>query len=141
LYHAAAAVLHARALTKPARRGTLSAMAETPTETLFEKIIAKKIPATILFEDDWYIVINDIQPQAPVHLLVIPKKPIPTLNDLTEADAELVGGMFLLARGVMKKLGHTDYRTVFNCGPRAQQSVFHIHLHVLAGRDFTWPPG
>ena len=110
-------------------------------ETLFSKIIAKQIPAKIQYEDDRYIVIHDIQPAAPVHLLVIPKKPIATLNDLTEGDAELVGGAFLIARKVMSELGYRDYRTVFNCGPGAQQSVFHIHLHVLAGRDFKWPPG
>lgn len=110
-------------------------------DSIFTKIIARQIPAEIVFEDDWYIVIKDIQPQAPVHLLVVPKKQIPTLNDLSEDDAELVGGMFLLASGVMKKLGHSDFRTVFNCGPGAQQSVFHLHLHVLAGRSFTWPPG
>ena len=110
-------------------------------ETIFSKIIAKQIPAKIVFEDDHYIVIEDIQPAAPVHLLVIPKKPIATLNDLTPEDAELVGGMFLLAGEIMRKKGHTDYRTVFNCGPGAQQSVFHIHLHVLAGRPFSWPPG
>jgi histidine triad (HIT) family protein len=110
-------------------------------ETLFTKIISKKIPAKIEYEDDRYIAIHDIQPAAPVHLLVIPKKPIPTLNDLTPGDAELVGGMFLVAKELMKKLGRTDYRTVFNCGAGAQQSVFHIHLHVLAGRAFTWPPG
>lgn len=110
-------------------------------ETIFSKIIAKKIPAQIEFEDDRFIVIRDIQPAAPVHVLVIPKKAIATLNDLTPADAELVGGMFLVARELMAKLGHTDYRTVFNCGAGAQQSVFHLHLHVLAGRAFTWPPG
>ena len=109
--------------------------------TLFSKIIAKEIPAKIAYEDENYIVIHDIDPQAPVHVLVIPKKQIPTLNDLTPGDAELVGGMFLVAAKVMKQLGHTDYRTVFNCGPGAQQSIFHIHLHVLAGRKFTWPPG
>ena len=110
-------------------------------ETIFAKIIAKKIPARIEHEDDRYIAIHDIQPTAPVHLLVIPKKPIPTLNDLTANDAELVGGMFLVAREQMHKLGRRDYRTVFNCGAGAQQSVFHLHLHVLAGRAFTWPPG
>ena len=110
-------------------------------ETIFSKIIAKEIPARIAFEDSQYIVIHDIQPAAPVHLLVIPKKPIPTLNDLSSADAELVGGMFLTAQKLMKELGHPDYRTVFNCGAGAQQSVFHLHLHVLAGRSFTWPPG
>jgi histidine triad (HIT) family protein len=110
-------------------------------ETIFSKIIAKKIPAKIVFEDDHYIAIEDVNPQAPVHMLVIPKKPVATLNDLTPEDAEMIGGMFLLAGGIMRKMGHTDYRTVFNCGPGAQQSVFHIHLHVLAGRPFTWPPG
>jgi len=110
-------------------------------ETIFSKIIAKQIPAKIVHEDDRYMAIHDIQPQAPVHLLVIPKKAIATLNDLTSEDAELVGGLFLLAGKLMKQLGHTDYRTVFNCGPGAQQSVFHLHLHVLAGRSFTWPPG
>lgn len=110
-------------------------------ETLFTRIISRQIPATIAFEDQRFIAIHDINPQAPVHLLVIPKKVIATLNDLTPADAELVGGMFLLARQLMHGLGHQDYRTVFNCGRGAQQSVFHIHLHVLAGRAFTWPPG
>ena len=109
--------------------------------TLFTQIIAREIPARIAYEDDKYIAIYDISPQAPVHFLVIPKKEIPTLNDLSAADAELVGGMFLIASKVMKSLGHSDFRTVFNCGPGAQQSVFHLHLHVLAGRAFTWPPG
>jgi len=110
-------------------------------ETLFSKIIARKIPAKIAFEDERYIVIHDIQPQAPVHVLVIPKKVIPTLNDLAAGDAELVGGMFLTAAKVMKQMGHSDFRTVFNCGAGAQQTVFHLHLHVLAGRPFSWPPG
>ncbi len=110
-------------------------------ETLFSKIIARKIPAKIAFEDDRYIVIHDIQPQAPVHLLIITKQVIGSLNDLKPEDSQLVGGMFLLAQGIIKKMGHRDYRTVFNCGPGAQQSVFHLHLHVLAGRPFNWPPG
>ena len=111
------------------------------SETIFSKIIAKQIPAKIAFEDEKYIVIHDVKPQAPVHVLVIPKRAIATLNDLEPGDAELVGGMFLVAKKVMKELGQRDYRTVFNCGAGAQQSVFHIHLHVLAGRPFTWPPG
>jgi histidine triad (HIT) family protein len=110
-------------------------------DTIFSKIIAKQIQAKIAHEDDKYIAIHDIQPQAPVHVLIITKKPIPTLNDLTPADAELVGGMFLLASKLMKSMGHSDFRTVFNCGPGAQQTVFHLHLHVLAGRGFNWPPG
>src|SRR3954447_10056618 len=100
------------------------------SETIFSKIIAKQTPAKIAYEDEQYIAIHDIQPAAPVHLLVIPKKAIPTLNDLTDADRPVVGGMFLIARKVMKELGHSDYRCVFNCGPGAQQSVFHLHLHV-----------
>jgi len=109
--------------------------------TLFEKIIARQIPAKIEYEDDNYIVIHDISPQAPVHVLVVPKKPIATLNDITPGDTELVGGMFIVASKVMCALGHSDYRATFNCGPGAQQTVFHLHLHCLAGRAFTWPPG
>ena len=110
-------------------------------DTIFAKIIRREIPAKIAYEDERYIAIHDIQPAAPVHILVIPKKPIATLNDLESGDAELVGGLFLLAKRIMGEMGHRDYRTVFNCGAGAQQSVFHLHLHVLAGRPFTWPPG
>jgi histidine triad (HIT) family protein len=110
-------------------------------ETIFAKIIARKIPAKIAFEDDRYIAIHDIQPQAPVHLLVITKKPIPSLNEVAATDAELLAGMFFIARQLMQERGYSDYRTVFNCGPGAQQTVMHLHLHVLAGRPFTWPPG
>jgi histidine triad (HIT) family protein len=110
-------------------------------ESLFTKIIARQIPAKIMHEDNRYIAIHDINPQAPVHLLIITKKQIPTLNDLQPGDESLVGGMFLLAQQLMKQLGHSDYRTVFNCGRGAQQTVFHLHLHVLAGRPFNWPPG
>jgi histidine triad (HIT) family protein len=109
--------------------------------TLFEKIISRKIPVQIVYEDEKYIAINDIKPAAPVHLLVITKKVIPRLSTLEAGDGELVGGMFLVAKKLMAERGQTDYRTVFNCGPGAQQSVFHLHLHVLAGREFTWPPG
>jgi histidine triad (HIT) family protein len=111
------------------------------SSTLFEKIIARQIPANIAFEDDQYIVIHDISPQAPVHLLVITKRVIPSLDHLEASDAPVVGGMFLLAKKLMNELGHHDFRTVFNCGAGAQQQVFHLHLHVLAGRAFTWPPG
>lgn len=111
------------------------------SDTLFSKIIARQIPAKIEYEDDRCLVIHDISPAAPVHILIIPKKPIPTLNDLTPADADLVGHLFLTASKIMAKLGHSDYRTIFNCGPGAQQTIFHLHLHALAGRPFTWPPG
>ena len=109
--------------------------------TLFEKIIARQIPARIAYEDDRYIAIHDIAPQAPVHLLLIPKKVIASLNDVSAEDAELVGGLFMLAKKLMNEMGHRDYRAVINCGRGAQQSVFHLHMHVLAGREFTWPPG
>jgi histidine triad (HIT) family protein len=111
------------------------------SDSIFTKIISRQIPARIAYEDDTYIAIHDISPQAPVHLLVIPKKPIATLNDLDPGDAAMVGGMFPLASKLVHELGYTDFRTVFNCGPGAQQTVFHLHLHVLAGRPFTWPPG
>ena len=110
-------------------------------ESIFTKIIERKIQAKIAYEDEKYIVIHDINPQAPVHVRVIPKRLIATLNDLQSGDAELVGGMYLVAKKLMESLGQTDYRTVFNCGAGAGQSVFHIHLHVLAGRSFDWPPG
>jgi|ERR1041384_7953214 histidine triad (HIT) family protein len=110
-------------------------------DTIFTKIINKQIPAKIAYEDAEYVVIHDIKPQAPVHLLVIPRREIPSLNDLDEADKALVGGMFLLAKKLMGQMGHTDYRCVFNCGEKAGQSVWHLHLHILTGRKFTWPPG
>lgn len=110
-------------------------------ETLFTRIIDRQIPAKIAYEDEKYIAIHDISPQAPAHILVIPKRVVATLNDLKPTDADLVGGLFLVAAKVMASMGHTDYRTVFNCGPGAQQTVPHLHLHVLAGRPFTWPPG
>ena len=110
-------------------------------ETLFQKIIARQIPAKIAYEDDTVIAIHDIGPQAPVHMLVIPKKVIPTLNDVEDGDRELVGGLFRIAQKGDERAGLTDYRAVFNCGAGAQQTVFHLHLHVLAGRPFTWPPG
>lgn len=110
-------------------------------ETLFSKIISRQIPAKIAYEDEQYIAIHDIQPMAPVHLLVITKRPLPSLNDVQDADAALVGGMFLVAKKLMQSMGYGEYRTVFNCGTSAGQSVFHLHLHVMAGRSFGWPPG
>ncbi len=109
--------------------------------TLFQRIITREIPAKIEFEDNRYIVIHDLSPQAPVHLLVIPKTVIPRVSDISPADTDLVGGMFLTAANVMRLRGMSDYRCVFNCGPGAQQTVFHLHLHVMAGRSFAWPPG
>ncbi len=111
--------------------------------TIFSKIIRKEIPAKIVYEDEDVLAFEDIQPQAPVHILVIPKKEIPTLNDLTEADAELMGKLFLAAQKIAKAQGFAEngYRTVFNCNEDGGQTVNHIHLHLLAGRSLTWPPG
>lgn len=113
-----------------------------PTEkTLFERIIDRKIPAEFLHEDDQCVAIRDNNPQAPMHVLVIPRKPIPTLNDVEPEDEPLIGHLFRVAKQVANGLGHRDYRTVFNCGKGAGQAVFHLHLHVLGGRALAWPPG
>lgn len=111
------------------------------SDSIFTRIIRGEIPAKVEFQDEKYLVIHDINPQAPVHLLVVTKEPIPTLNDIHPGQTELIGGMFVLAARVMSELGYRDYRTVFNCGAGAGQTVFHLHLHVLAGRPFDWPPG
>ena len=111
-------------------------------KTLFEKIADREIPAVIIWEDEMCLVIRDINPQAPTHFLVVPRKPIKTLDDLTDEDAPLIGHMFIVAQKVAEQDGLTGgYRTVFNCGPDAFQTVPHIHLHVLGGRKMGWPPG
>jgi histidine triad (HIT) family protein len=109
---------------------------------LFCKIIAKKIPSQIEFEDEDVLVIRDINPQAPVHALVISKEHLATINDLGEDHFLLAGKMIAAAKRLanQKKI-QEGYRLVFNCGAQAGQSVFHIHLHVLGGRPMTWPPG
>jgi histidine triad (HIT) family protein len=113
------------------------------SDCLFCRIIAKEIPASVVYEDDELLVFNDINPQAPLHALVIPKRHIATLNDVSAADAALVGTMVRRAAAVAHDKGYADsgYRTVFNTNAQAGQTVFHIHLHVLAGRGLTWPPG
>ncbi len=112
-------------------------------DTLFGRIIRGEIPANIVHEDNDILAFHDIDPQAPVHILVIPKRAIETLNDLTDGDAELVGRMILAARRIAADLGLAEdgYRLVFNCNRHGGQSVDHIHLHLLAGRQLTWPPG
>ncbi len=110
---------------------------------LFCRIIAGEIPSTKVFEDDQMVAINDITPQAPMHVLIIPRKHISTLNELTPVDDPLVGAMTRRAAAIAKANGYDapGFRTVFNCNKDAGQAVFHIHLHVLAGRTMTWPPG
>jgi len=112
-------------------------------DCLFCKIINGDIPVDMLYEDDDVLAFSDINAQAPFHALVIPKKHIATINDIQADDAALVGKMYLAAKQIATQAGYADagYRTVMNCGESAGQTVFHIHLHVLAGRDLSWPPG
>lgn len=111
-------------------------------KTLFERIADKEIPSDMVHEDDVCIAFRDIKPQAPTHILIVPRKPIPSLDDLTPDDAQLVGHLFLVAKQVARKEGLTrGYRTVFNCGDEGGQEVPHLHLHLLGGRPLTWPPG
>jgi histidine triad (HIT) family protein len=111
--------------------------------TIFTKIINKEIPADIVYEDDAILAFKDLAPQAPIHFLVIPKKPIATLNDIAPEDALLIGKMFLVVTQLAGSMGFADsgYRTIFNCNSDGGQAVYHIHLHVLAGRKLAWPPG
>tara|TARA_Y100001936_G_C15775132_1_gene508355 strand:+ start:161 stop:502 length:342 start_codon:yes stop_codon:yes gene_type:complete len=111
--------------------------------SLFTKIINKEIPAEIIYEDNDILAFNDINPQAPVHVLIIPKKEIKTINDIEVEDKEILGKIFLVAKKIAKKLNidKTGYRTVFNCNEDGGQSVYHIHLHLLGGRKLNWPPG
>jgi histidine triad (HIT) family protein len=113
------------------------------SESLFTKILLKKIPGDIVFENDRIFAINDINPQSPVHILIIPKEQITTLNDLKDEHKELLGEMFIVARDLAKEMGFDDdgYRAVINCNMDGGQSVYHIHLHLLAGRHMEWPPG
>ena len=112
------------------------------SQTLFEKIINKEIPADILYDDDISIVIKDISPQAPTHLLIIPKKVIPKLSDATKEDQEILGHLMLVAGKIADDLGLDEtFRLVVNNGAKAGQSVFHLHLHLLSGRNLNWPPG
>ena len=110
---------------------------------LFCKIIAGEIPASKVYEDDQLIAFNDINPQAPMHVLVVPKRHVSTLNDLSASDDGLVGAMVRRAAALAKEKSFDGpgYRTVFNCNAQAGQTVFHLHLHVLGGRTMTWPPG
>jgi histidine triad (HIT) family protein len=111
-------------------------------KTIFKKIIDREIPAEIVYEDDSCIAFNDINPQAPTHVIVIPKKEIPTLDDVADEDETILGHLFVAIRKIARKLDlGTGYRVVVNCGPDAGQEVMHIHLHLLAGRRLGWPPG
>jgi histidine triad (HIT) family protein len=112
-------------------------------ETIFSKIIRKEIPANIVHEDDLCLAFHDVSPQAPVHVLVIPKKPVASLEDLTAEDGPLVGHLWLVIQQLARDLqiASSGYRVVVNCGKDGGQSVDHLHFHILGGRSLSWPPG
>lgn len=112
------------------------------SETIFDRIINREIPADIVHEDDQCLAFRDINPQAPVHILIIPRKAIATINDLGEADEQIVGHLYTVAARIAKEEGIAEdgYRTVMNCNDHGGQSVFHIHLHLLGGKALGWPP-
>ena len=113
------------------------------SQTLFEKIIAREIPAVIVYEDDLVVAFQDIKPQAPKHVLIVPKKPIPRISEATSEDHKVIGHLLLKAAEVAKQLGLTQsgFRLVFNNGPDAGEAVPHLHCHILGGRHMDWPPG
>jgi len=115
----------------------------TNADCLFCRIIARELPSSIVYEDDRVLAFNDINPQGPTHVLVIPKKHIATLNDLTADDDQIVGEVVRRAAAIARERGISDggFRTVFNTNRGAGQTVFHIHLHVIGGRQLHWPPG
>lgn len=110
-------------------------------ETIFSKIIARTIPARIEYEDDRCLAFHDVAPQAPLHVLVIPRKALAGLGDAGADDAALLGHLLLVGRAVAERLGYPSARYVVNHGAPSGQSVFHLHVHVLAGRPLAWPPG
>lgn len=111
-------------------------------KTIFKKIIDGEIPADVIYEDDRCLAFHDVSPQAPTHVLVIPKREITSLDAAEDADRELLGHLLLVAGGLARQLELADgYRLVVNCGPDGGQTVDHLHVHLLGGRRFTWPPG
>lgn len=111
-------------------------------ETIFTKIINREIPADIVYEDDLSLAFKDINPQAPFHVLIIPKTPIATINDVTEENSALVGHLYVVAAKLAKQFGFNEdgFRVVMNCNDHGGQTVYHIHLHMLAGKEMGWPP-
>ena len=111
------------------------------TDTIFTKIINREIPANIIFEDELCIIIEDISPQAPLHYLAIPKKEIIGVSDLDDKDNEIMGHLMLTIKRQMQNINVSNYRLVINNGSEAGQTVFHLHIHILANRTLGWPPG
>ena len=109
--------------------------------TIFQKILDKEIPAKIVYEDDHCMAFHDIDPQAPIHILLIPRKPIQSLADVSPGDEALLGHLMVTLTQIARSVGLKEYRVVSNCGAGAGQSVFHLHFHLLGGRAMEWPPG
>ncbi len=117
-------------------------MVTEPEKTIFSRIIDREIPADIVYEDPHCLAFRDIAPQAPTHILVIPKKPVRNLDELTPEDQALAGHLLMAIQSLTRELGIQDgYRLICNCGESAGQTVHHLHFHVLAGRELQWPPG
>lgn len=113
-----------------------------PAKTIFQRIIDREIPADVVYEDDRCLAFRDVAPQAPVHVLIIPKSPLRSLADVTDEHAALAGHLLLVARNLAEQLGLANgFRVVTNCGPDGGQSVDHLHFHLLGGRPLGWPPG
>ena len=112
-----------------------------PEETIFSAILSGKIPCNEVYQDSQCLAFHDVQPQAPTHILVIPKKKLSSLKEATNEDSELLGHLLLVASKIAQKEGLQDWRTVINTGSNAGQTVFHLHLHILGGRKLSWPPG
>ena len=113
------------------------------SQTLFERIIGREISGTIVYEDEWVVAFRDIKPQAPIHVLIVPRKPIPRIAEANPEDQQLLGHLLLKAAEVARKLGlvRSGFRLVFNNGPDAGEAVPHLHCHIIGGRRMGWPPG
>ena len=110
-------------------------------ETIFSRILQGEIPCEEVYSDEICLAFRDIQPQAPVHILIIPRKKISSMKEVDEKDSNLLGHLLLVSSKIAKKEGLSDWRTIINTGEKAGQTVFHLHIHILGGRDLNWPPG
>lgn len=112
-----------------------------PKTTIFSQIINGEIPCDEVYQDELCLAFRDVQPQAPVHILIIPKKPIIGLKDIAKEDQNLLGHLLLISSKIAQKEGLNDWRTIINTGEKAGQTVFHLHIHIIGGRSLNWPPG
>lgn len=116
-------------------------MADTDADCIFCKIAAGEVPSDIVYEDHWSVAFRDLNPQAPTHVLIVPRRHLPSVADLTDDDSELLGALFNAVRSIARQAGLSGYRLVTNVGAESGQSVFHLHFHLMGGRPMGWPPG